>query len=169
MQEEFGDVRGRRLAYIGDANNVWRSLATVGVMAGMEIRIAAPEGFGPGPADLAALERLGAPTVMVTTDPEDAADGADVLYTDVWTSMGQEAEAATRRAAFAGFTIDDHLVARTSPGAIVLHCLPAHRGEEIAASVIEGDRSRVWRQAGNRLDAMRGVLAWVLGARCPIE
>jgi ornithine carbamoyltransferase len=169
MQEVFGDVRGRRLAYIGDANNVWRSLASVGVMSGMEVRIAAPDGFGPGPEDLAALARLGAETVMVTADPAEAASGADVLYTDVWTSMGQEAEAEARRAAFAGFTVDEGLLAHASTDAIVLHCLPAHRGDEIAAAVIDGDRSRVWRQAANRLHAMRGLLAWVLGSRCPIE
>ncbi len=168
LQQVFGDVRGRTVTYIGDANNVWRSLATLGVMAGMRMRIAAPEQYGPGPADVAELARLGG-DVVVTTDPVEAAEGADALYTDVWTSMGQEGEAQARRAAFAGYSVDEALLGRAAPHAVVLHCLPAHRGEEIAASVIDGQHSQVWRQAANRLHAMRGLLAWTVGARSPIE
>jgi ornithine carbamoyltransferase len=168
VAQVFGTARGRTLAFVGDANNVWRSLAAVGILSGMDMRVAAPEGYGPGPADLAALERLGG-SVLVTADPAEAADGADVLYTDVWTSMGQEEEAEARRAAFAGFTVDEALLASARSEAVVLHCLPAHRGDEIAAAVIDGARSRVWQQAANRLPAARAVLAWVLGVPCPVE
>jgi ornithine carbamoyltransferase len=168
LEQVFGDVRGRTVAYIGDANNVWRSLAGIGALAGMRVRIAAPGQHGPGPADLAELARLGG-DVTVSADAADAAAGADALYTDVWTSMGQEAEAAARRAEFAGFIVDEVLVAKAAPHAVVLHCLPAHRGEEIAASVVDGAQSQVWRQAANRLHAMRGLLAWVLGVRCSVE
>jgi ornithine carbamoyltransferase len=99
----------------------------------------------------------------VTTDPAEAVAGADAIYTDVWTSMGQEDEAELRLKAFSGFTVDDDLLARAAPDAVVLHCLPAHRGEEISAAVIDGPRSRVWRQATNRMHAMRGLLGWLLG------
>jgi ornithine carbamoyltransferase len=98
---------------------------------------------------------------LVTDDPAEAADGVAALYTDVWTSMGEEDERAARLAAFAGFTVDAALLARAAPDAVVLHCLPAHRGEEISAEVVDGPRSVVWRQAANRTDAMRGLLAWV--------
>lgn len=168
LEQVFGDVRGRTVAYIGDANNVWRSLTGVGALTGMRMRIAAPEQHGPGSADLAELARLGG-DVMVTTDAAEAAEGADALYTDVWTSMGQEAEAAIRRVEFAGFSVDQALLSKAAPHAVVLHCLPAHRGEEIAASVVDGPRSQVWRQAANRLHAMRGLLAWILGVPCPVE
>ena|SRR5579884_2329480 len=161
MRQVLGDLGGRTLAFVGDANNVWRSLAEGAAMLGMCLRIAAPEGFQPDADDLARLARLGG-EVEVTDDPAQAAAGADVLYTDVWTSMGQEEEAALRRKAFAGFTVDESLVRAAAPGAVVLHCLPAHRGEEISAATLEGPASAVWRQAANRLLAMRGLLAWVL-------
>ncbi len=162
LRQVFGDVEGRTVAYIGDANNVWRSLALAAAMTGIRLRTASPDGYGPDADDLARVARLGG-DVEVTPDPVEAATGADALYTDVWTSMGQEEEAELRRQAFAGFTIDDELLARAAPDAVVLHCLPAHRGEEISAAVLEGPRSVVWRQAANRLHAMRGLLAWVLG------
>ena len=161
LRQVFGDLGGRTIAYVGDANNVWRSLAKAAAMVGMRVRIASPEGYGPDGEDLEALGRLGA-EIEVTTDPAEAAAGADALYTDVWTSMGQEAEAELRRAAFAGYCVDEQLVAAAAPGAVVLHCLPAHRGEEIAAAVMEGPHSVVWRQAANRLHAMRGLLSWAL-------
>ncbi len=162
LRHVFGEVEGLTVAYVGDANNVWRSLALAAAMTGVRLRTASPEGYGPDADDLARVARLGG-EVEVTTDPLDAAAGADALYTDVWTSMGQELESATRRAAFAGFTVDDALLARAAPDAVVLHCLPAHRGEEITASVLDGPRSVVWRQAANRRNAVRGLLAWLLG------
>ncbi|HXX88933.1 MAG TPA: ornithine carbamoyltransferase [Acidimicrobiales bacterium] len=163
LRTHFGELAGRTLAYVGDANNVWRSLALAAAMVGMRTRIAAPEGYGPEPDDLARVADLGG-EVEVTTDPTVAASGADVLYTDVWTSMGQEDERAARLEAFAGFTVDEALLARAGADAVVLHCLPAHRGEEISGDVIDGPRSLVWAQAAHREDAVRGLLAWVLGA-----
>jgi ornithine carbamoyltransferase len=164
LRQVLGDLGGRTIAYVGDANNVWRSLAKAAAMVGMRLRTASPEGFGPDADDLAVLAELGA-DVEVTDDPAEAASGADALYTDVWTSMGQEDEAELRRIAFARFTVDEALLEAAAPGAVVLHCLPAHRGEEISAEVIDGPRSVVWRQAANRMHAMRGLLAWLLGAR----
>ncbi len=162
LRQVFGDVEGRTVAYIGDANNVWRSLALAAAMTGIRVRTASPEGYEPDADDLARVARLGG-DVEVTSDPMEAATGADALYTDVWTSMGQEEEQELRRKAFAGFTIDDDMVARAAPDAVVLHCLPAHRGEEITGAVLEGPRSVVWRQAANRMHAVRGLLAWLLG------
>jgi ornithine carbamoyltransferase len=161
LRQVFGSVEGRTVAYIGDANNVWRSLAVAAAMTGIRIRTASPEGYEPDADDLARVARLGG-EIEVTSDPMEAATGADALYTDVWTSMGQEEEQELRRKAFAGFTIDDDMVGRAAPDAVVLHCLPAHRGEEITAEVFEGPRSVVWRQAANRLHAVRGLLAWLL-------
>jgi len=146
---------------VGDANNVWRSLSLAAAMMGVRVRTASPEGYGPDADDLERVVRLGG-EVEVTDDPAEAAAGADALYTDVWTSMGQEDEAQARRKAFTGFGIDDELLERASPDAIVLHCLPAHRGEEISASVVDGPSSRVWQQAANRMHAMRGLLAWLV-------
>jgi ornithine carbamoyltransferase len=160
LRQVLGELGGRRLAYVGDANNVWRSLAKGAAMVGMHLCIASPEGYGPDAEDLAVLGRLGA-EVEVTDDPVHAATGADAIYTDVWTSMGQEEEAELRRIAFKGFTVDDRLLSAAAPDAVVLHCLPAHRGEEITAAVLEGRRSAVWRQAANRAHAMRGLLAWL--------
>ncbi len=152
----------RTVAYIGDANNVWRSLAIAASMAGIATRVASPEGYGPSAADVALVTSFGG-SLQVTTDPAEAASGADALYTDVWTSMGDEDEAEDRRRAFAGFTLDEELVARAADDVVVLHCLPAHRGEEISAGVVDGPRSVVWQQATNRMHAMRGLLAWVMG------
>jgi ornithine carbamoyltransferase len=163
LRQLLGDLGGRTLCYVGDANNVWRSLAKATAMVGMRMRTASPEGYGPEAEDLTSLGRLGA-DIEVGHDPVEAATGADALYTDVWTSMGQEEESALRRAAFAGFGLDDRLLAAAAPGAAVLHCLPARRGEEITAEVLESPRSAVWRQAANRRHAMRGLLGWLLGA-----
>lgn len=164
LRQVLGELGGRTVAYIGDPNNVWRSLAKAAAMVGVCVRTACPEGFAPDAEDLALLAELGA-DVEVTHDPIEAAAGADALYTDVWTSMGQEEEAELRRTAFAGFTVDQRLLDAAAPGAVVLHCLPAHRGEEISAEVIDGPRSVVWRQAANRMHAMRGVLSWLLGSQ----
>jgi len=161
LRQRFGAaVAERPVAYIGDANNVWHSLALAASMTGIPTRVASPDGYGPT-ADEVALVRSFGGDLLVTDDPAEAADGAAALYTDVWTSMGEEAERATRLAAFAGFTVDSALLARAAPDAVVLHCLPAHRGEEISAEVVDGPRSVVWQQAANRMHAMRGLLAWV--------
>lgn len=160
LRQEFGTLGGRTVAYIGDANNVWRSLALACAMAGVALRTASPDGYGPDADDRARVAAVGG-EIEVTEDPTEAVAGADAVYTDVWTSMGQEEEAEARRRAFAGFTVDDELMARAGPDAVLLHCLPAHRGEEVSASVIDGHRSRVWQQATNRMHAMRGLLAWL--------
>jgi ornithine carbamoyltransferase len=161
LRHEFGDsLEGRTVAYIGDANNVWLSLALAGAMVGLTVNVAAPKGYGPTDADLERVKGLGG-RGLVTDDPAEAVAGADAVYTDVWTSMGQEDESAARIEAFAGFTVDEPLMKKAAPHAIVLHCLPAHRGEEIAAEVVDGPQSRIWPQAANRMHAMRGLLAWL--------
>jgi ornithine carbamoyltransferase len=159
IRAELGSVKDKVVAYVGDANNVARSLALAVGYLGGELRIASPPGFGFGALDADRLAAAGVP-VGVFDRPHEAVAGADVVYTDTWTSMGQEAQRAERLTAFEGFEVDDRLMA-LAPGAIFLHCLPAHRGEEVAASVIDGPRSRVWPQAANRLGAIRAVLAWL--------
>lgn len=166
VHDAFGSFAGRTLTYVGDGNNVAHSLLVAAASVGLGIRIAHPEGFAPDLAIVAEAERRAGAhgsEVTVTGDARSAARGSDVLYTDVWTSMGQEDEAAERRRIFAPFVLDDALVDLAAPGAIVLHCLPAHRGEEITASVIDGPRSRVFDQAENRLHAQKAVLARLLG------
>ena len=170
LREAIGRPAGRVIAYVGDANNMARSLTKAAVLEGMEVRIASPASYAFDPAELSALQAFAdaagrGGSVQLTDDPRRAATGASALYTDVWTSMGQEDERADRLSAFAGYTVDDSLVALANPDVAVLHCLPAHRGEEISDSVLEGPRSWVWRQAANRRVAMRGILAWVIGAR----
>jgi ornithine carbamoyltransferase len=157
-----GALPGLTLAYVGDANNVWRSLAVAASIAGVATRVASPEGYGPSPEDIALVESFGG-QLAVTADPEEAASGVDAVYTDVWTSMGQEGEAEARLTDFAGHSVDEALLAGAAPHAVVLHCLPAHRGEEISAAVVDGPQSVVWRQAANRMHAMRGLFAWVRG------
>jgi ornithine carbamoyltransferase len=167
MRETLGPLAGRTLTYVGDANNMARSLAKAGLLEGMEVRVASPAGYAFSVAELSALQAFAdsagrGGSVQLSDDPHQAVKGASALYTDVWTSMGQEDERADRLAAFEGFTIDDELVDAAAPDAVVLHCLPAHRGEEITDSVLEGPRSVVWRQAAHRRTAMRGVLSWVV-------
>jgi ornithine carbamoyltransferase len=161
IRDEFGTTAGRTIAYVGDGNNVCRSLALASVMAGMEIRIASPVDHTLPDRDVDRIRAAGGEPVL-TDRITDAVDGADVVYTDVWTSMGQENEAADRRRAFESFCVDDDVMAAAGPDAIFLHCLPAHRGEEASASVIDGPQSRIWRQAENRMHAVRGLLAWIL-------
>jgi ornithine carbamoyltransferase len=162
ISDEVGPVADATVAYVGDANNVARSLAlAVGALGG-EIRVASPPGYGFDPLDMERF-RLAGIEVVNTDRAADAVDGADVVYTDTWTSMGQEAERVARLRAFEGFQVDDRLMSM-APEAVFLHCLPAHRGEEVAATVIDGDRSRIWVQAANRLNAIRAVLAWLHGA-----
>ncbi len=160
-------LAGRSIAYVGDANNVCRSLAKAAVTVGMEVRVASPPGYGLSPEDVAAVAQVAAAagrggSLTVTEEPRAAAERAEALYTDVWTSMGQEGDAERRRRDFAGFQVDRALLEVAAPGAAVLHCLPAHRGEEIAADVIDGPQSVVWRQAANRLPTMRGLLWWLV-------
>ena len=159
VDQHFGLLQGRSLAFIGDGNNVARSLALACACVGMEFRIASPEGFELSDEDVAAVAALGG-TLNRTHDVEEAATGADVLYTDVWVSMGESGE---KKAAFAGYTIDESLLDRAATDAIVLHCLPAHRGEEITAGVLDGPASRVWQQAENRMHSIRGLLLALIG------
>jgi ornithine carbamoyltransferase len=163
MQDEWGDLAGRTVTWVGDYNNVARSLCLAAARSGMVARIASPPGYGPTDAD---VERLLADGMVaapfVTTRPVEAAEGADAVHTDVWASMGHEAEAEARRRAFEGFTVDDSVMDAAGPKAIFLHCLPAHRGEEVAASVVDGPQSRAFPQAHNRLHAFRGLLRFLL-------
>jgi len=162
MSDELGDLNGRSLAYIGDGNNMARSLALATTLAGMEFRIASPPGYALAEHDVDRIAALGA-SPQLFDRPEEAVEGVDVVYTDVWTSMGQETEADDRRKAFEGFMVDERLMAIAGEKATFLHCLPAHRGEEVSDEVIEGPQSRVWRQAENRMHAARGAVAWLLG------
>ena len=161
IRTALGHLEGLALAYVGDANNMARSLAYAAGLSGIALRVASPEGYGFTESDLRPMRRRGCEPVQVST-PAEAVAGADVVYTDVWASMGQEEEAAQRREDFAGFTVNRALMARAAPGAIFLHCLPAHRGEEVEARVIDGPRSQVWPQAANRMHAARGLLLWLM-------
>jgi len=153
LRERHGDLAGRRLAYVGDGNNVARSLAIAGELSDLEVVVAAPPGYQ--------LEE--GHEAKLTGDPRDAAAGADAIYTDVWVSMGDEAEAEKRRADLAPFRVDADLLAAAKDDAVVLHCLPAHPGEEITADVLYGERSAVWDQAENRLHAQKALLEMLLG------
>jgi ornithine carbamoyltransferase len=167
IADEFGGVSslaGRTVAYVGDGNNVARSLALGAGMLGMSVRVATPVGFEFFKADIARIVATGA-DFTTTNNPVEAVQGASVIYTDVWTSMGQEDEAVQRRELFAGFTVNDALMAAALPEAIFMHCLPAHRGEEVSDSVLEGSQSRVWPQAENRMHAARGALVWLMEQR----
>lgn len=161
MQQATGGLSGRTVAYVGDANNVASSLALAAGLAGMGFRIASPAGYGFDDDHLARLRATGA-DVTCFDDPGAAVRGADAVYTDVWTSMGQEAEATQRLRDFAGFTVTPGLMEAANPHAVFLHCLPARRGEEVAAAVIDGPRSRVWQQAANRMHAARGLFWWLM-------
>jgi ornithine carbamoyltransferase len=167
LEETFGRRRGLRVAYVGDGGNVCDSLVEGAALAGLELRVASPPGFEPDPAVLAWAERTAGGTgarISVVHDPVSAVSGAAAVYTDVWTSMGQEDDAERRRAAFSGFTVDEALMARAAPDAIFMHCLPAHRGEEVSDAVLDGPASRVLDQAENRLHTETALLAWLLGA-----
>jgi ornithine carbamoyltransferase len=161
IRQRLDKLEGRTVAYVGDFNNVARSLAIAATMAGMHVRVASPPAYGPSPADVDRLRGLGTEPA-VTTRPAEAAEGADVVYTDVWASMGQEGEAEARGRAFEGFTVDAEVMAAAADHAVFLHCLPAHRGQEVAAAVVDGPRSAVWQQAANRMHAQRGLLLWLL-------
>jgi ornithine carbamoyltransferase len=166
IQESFGNLAGLTLTYVGDGNNVANSLMLGCALVGMNVRIATPSGYEP---DSQIVEQARAiannkSEVLLTHDPELAAKGSAVLYTDVWASMGQEAEADNRMPIFEPYQISEQLLSLADPEAIVLHCLPAHRGEEITEAVIEGSQSKVWEQAENRLHGQKALLASILGA-----
>ena len=161
VRAALGHLEGLVLAYVGDANNVARSLAYAAGLSGMAVRIASPEGYGFSESALRRLRGRGCEPVQVT-NPVQAVRGAHVVYTDVWASMGQEQEADKRRQDFAGFTVNRALMAQAASDALFLHCLPAHRGEEVEAAVIDGPQSRVWLQAANRMHAARGLLLWLM-------
>jgi ornithine carbamoyltransferase len=164
--ERAGSLRGLRMSYFGDgANNMAHSLMLGGVTAGMHVTVAAPAGFAPDGSVVTAAERRAAETgasVAVTSDPVAAASGADVLATDTWTSMGQEDDGLDRVRPFRPFQLNAELLSLASPEAVVLHCLPAHRGHEITDDVIDGPRSAVWDEAENRLHAQKALLVWLL-------
>jgi ornithine carbamoyltransferase len=162
IRQSFGSsLDGARVAWIGDGNNMAHSWIVSSAVAGFELVLACPPGYQPDPRVLADALARGA-KVQVVERPEEALDGASVVTTDVWASMGQEAEAAERERAFAGFIVDDAAMKRAEADAIFLHCLPAHRGEEVSASVIDGPQSRVWDEAENRLHTQKALLEWLL-------
>ncbi|GIJ51533.1 ornithine carbamoyltransferase [Virgisporangium aliadipatigenens] len=167
IRERLGGTKGRTLAFLGDAaNNMSHSYLLAGATAGMHVRVAGPAGFAPDPAVVAAAARIAETTggsVRVGEDPHAAVDGADVVATDTWTSMGQESDGLDRVAPFRPFQINQELLGRAATDAIVLHCLPAHRGDEITDEVMDGPQSVVWDEAENRLHAQKALLTWLLG------
>ena len=165
LLEVRGELAGTRLAYFGDGNNVAHSLLVGGALSGMTVTVVHPPGYAPDAAvvDWAATLAEGTGGRIDATTDLAAGEGADVLYTDVWASMGQEAEAPARRAVFEPYQLNERLLARAAPDCVILHCLPAHRGDEITDALIDGPRSRVFDQAENRLHAQKAVLAWLMG------
>ena len=166
MRERFGRLEGLVVAFVGDGNNVYHSLALLGATLGMEIRLAHPAGYGPSERIVAQATELAVASGGRLTfghDPREAVRGAAVVYTDAWTSMGQEVETEARRDAFAGFGVDDALLDAAGPDAVAMHCLPAHRGEEITSALMDGPRSLIWDQSENRLHVQKGLLVEVLG------
>jgi ornithine carbamoyltransferase len=156
-------LRGVRYAWIGDGNNMANSWIEAAGILGLDLALACPPGFDPDPGVLARARQTERARIVVTRDPREAAAGRHVISTDVFASMGQEAEAEARKRAFAGFIVDGAVMAAADPKAIVLHCLPAHRGEEISEEVFEGPQNRVFEQAENRLHAQKALLEWILG------
>jgi ornithine carbamoyltransferase len=169
VREHKGTLSGLTLTYLGDgANNMAHSYLLGGALAGMHVRVGSPEGYDPDPAVLARAVEIAGKTGGSAThlrDPQAAADRADVLATDTWVSMGQESQKGDREAPFLPYAVDEAALARADSAAVVLHCLPAYRGKEIAAAVIDGPQSVVWDEAENRLHAQKALLAWLLGQR----
>ena len=168
LRERFGSLTGLKLAYVGDGNNVCHELMIGAARLGVEMLIATPKGFEPNPlitkSTARDAQRMGAPPARIVNDPAQAVAGARVVYTDVWTSMGQEKEDATRRAAFAAFTVNPALMSLAADDAVFMHCLPAHRGLEVTDAVMDGPQSLVFEQAGNRLHAQKAALMLLLGS-----
>jgi ornithine carbamoyltransferase len=165
LQERFGGLRGLKLAYVGDGNNVCHSLLSIAARAGAHLRIATPSGYDPDPAVVSEAKRTARETrgkIELCNSPEEAVAGAQAIYTDVWTSMGQEEESAAREAAFAGYQVNDALFSHAGPDAVFMHCLPAHRGSEVSAEVIDSPRSIVFDQAENRLHMQKAILLTLL-------
>jgi ornithine carbamoyltransferase len=168
LRQRFGRLTGLRLAYVGDGNNVASSLMLAGALAGLDVRVATPAGYAPDPEVVARARSLGErhrSWISIGTDPTEAVTGADAVYTDVWTSMGREAEADERRAKFAGFEVNESLLAHGAPHVVALHCMPAHRGEEISAAVLDGPRSLALEQAENRRYVQEAALIELLADR----
>jgi ornithine carbamoyltransferase len=163
LQELFGMLEGRRVAFVGDGNNVAASLAFGAALTGLELTVASPPGYELDDGVVDRARNLGG-VIELVADPHEAVKGADAVYTDVWTSMGEEHETAVRREAFAGYMVDVELMAGAGPDAYFLHCLPAHRGEEVSAEVLESPASVVWQQAENRMHAARALFAFVIEA-----
>ena len=163
LRQRWGGFADRTLSYVGDGNNVCRSLVLAAAMVGLRIRLATPKGYALAEDDLERARALGG-VVDVASSPGEAVAGVDAVYTDVWASMGQEAEAERRRRAFQGYTVDEDLLALAGDDAVFLHCLPVHRGEEATGGVVDGPRSIVWDQAENRMHTFRGLLLHLLGA-----
>jgi ornithine carbamoyltransferase len=161
VRQHLGGWDVRKVAWVGDGNNMANSWINAAYRLGFELALACPEGYDPDPDILARAQREA--NVTVTRDPRQAVESSSVVNTDVWASMGQEEEQAARARAFAGYTVDNHLMARAARDAIFLHCLPAHRGEEVAAEVIDGPRSRVWDEAENRLHIQKAIMAVLMG------
>jgi ornithine carbamoyltransferase len=161
VRQAFGGWDGKVVAWVGDGNNMANSWINAAYRLGFTLRLACPEGYDPDPALVRRAQQEA--DVRVVRDPAEAVDGAHVVNTDVWASMGQEEEQAAREKAFAGYTVDRALMARAAPEAIFLHCLPAHRGEEVAADVIDGAQSRVWDEAENRLHVQKAIMAVLMG------
>ena len=165
IKECFGSVAGITVTYLGDGNNVAHSLILGGALMGMKVRVATPADYQPATSIIEQAKTLAVAgaEIHLTDDPIAAAQGSQVLYTDVWASMGQEASAATRFPHFQPYQLNEELLSYADPEAIVLHCLPAHRGEEITDGAIEGKQSRVWEQAENRMHAQKALLVSLLG------
>ncbi|HXO04986.1 MAG TPA: ornithine carbamoyltransferase [Candidatus Sulfotelmatobacter sp.] len=165
LEERFGGLRGLKLAYVGDGNNVCHSLLSIGARAGAHVRVATPAGYNPDPSVISEAKRTARETrgkIEVCDSPEEAAAGAQAVYTDVWTSMGQEEESAAREAAFAGYQVNAALFAQAAPNAVFMHCLPAHRGSEVSEAVIDSPSSIVFDQAENRLHMQKAILLTLL-------
>jgi ornithine carbamoyltransferase len=162
VREALGGWEGKRIAWVGDGNNMANSWIEAAEVLGFELRLACPEGYEPNRRIFDRAKAAGA-CISITEVPEEAIEGVQVVNTDVWASMGQEEEAEARRNAFRGYTVDRELMQLADPKAIFLHCLPAHRGEEVATEVIEGPQSRVWDEAENRLHVQKALLATLLG------
>jgi len=170
IQEKFGDARKVTLAYVGDGNNVAHSLMLAAACLGSAIRVATPEGYGPKPEIVKQAKKIASTTgatIQLLNHVEEAAMGADAIYTDVWASMGQESEAASRKQIFGRYQVNDQLFTRAAPHAIFMHCLPAHRGEEVTDRVIDSSRSVVFDQAENRLHVQKAVMLMLLGGNAP--
>jgi ornithine carbamoyltransferase len=163
MQQQLGDLVGKTVCYVGDYNNVARSLAQTSALLGMHVRLGCPNGYAAEDGELQALQKLGAASVNQFDNMKDAVGGAHAVHTDVWTSMGQESETNKREKAFANFQVTEAVMKDAAADAIFMHCLPAHRGMEVAAEVIDGPRSKVFEQAHNRMHAARGLLAFLMG------